>query len=136
MVIIDLPFPVSVNHVWRFGKKKAYRSKRYMMWLQEAHGNWLIQKPHLGDYKIKGHYSLSILLNPPDNRNRDLGNLEKILSDFAQSAGIIENDHLCRRLVIEYGSRIEAPLGARLTFTKVIVPSTIYREMLDKLDEL
>lgn len=59
------------------------------------------------------------MIHPPDERKRDLWNLEKVCSDFAESVGIIENDSLCRRGVIAYGSASQAPLGVRLRFIAV-----------------
>lgn len=63
-----------------------------------------------------GFYTLHAIFNAPDKRPRDLGNLEKVCSDFAQSMGIIKNDSLCMKMVLEYGNKQEAPLGARLVF--------------------
>lgn len=115
--ILDLPFPVSVNAVWRHNAQRTYRSPRYTKWLKEANILWLAQKR--GIQNIHGEYHLEIFLSPPDKRQRDLGNMEKILSDFAQKAGVIDNDHLCRKLTIQYGSKEEAPLGARMIFNAV-----------------
>lgn len=89
-----------------------------MAWIKQANGHWLEQRPKSPtDRSIKGRYALHIVIHPPDNRKRDLCNLEKVCSDFAESVGIIENDSLCRRMVIEYGSSSQAPLGANLVFT-------------------
>lgn len=123
MVTIDLPFPISVNQIWRGGRKRVFKSKQYVDWINTATGHWWQQKINYKDWRLKGYYSLQIIINPPDNRRRDLGNLEKVCSDFAQAAGIIEDDSLCRRLVIEYGSKEDAPLGARLIFQ----PMTWYK---------
>lgn len=119
ILTVDLPFPVSVNRVWRSGNKRVFRSPQYMAWLKEAHGCWLQQRSQYKTWGLRGYYAVTITLCPPDNRHRDLGNFEKVCSDFAQAAGIIENDRFCRRLVIEYGSKVEAPLGARLVFQSV-----------------
>ena len=114
-IVVDLPFPVSVNRIWRAGRKFVYRSPQYKDWQGEAYAVWLQQKLTLPVKKIAGCYSLEIVLAEPDNRLRDLGNYEKVLSDFIQSVGLIENDRLCRRLVMEYGDSDDAPLGCRLT---------------------
>lgn len=94
------------------------------------------QRARLKVRSIPGYYFLQIILNPPDKRHRDLGNFEKVCSDFAQAAGIIENDSLCRQLVIVYGSALEAPLGVRLEFRSVSVPAPRGREQIDRIDEL
>lgn len=90
-----------------------------MEWLADAWGHWLQQKPTQKIKSIKGHYALKIILNPPDKRLRDLGNYDKGLSDFLQTHGIVENDHLCQDLHIVWGSTDGAPLGARLILTSV-----------------
>lgn len=69
---------------------------------------------------IKGHYTLEIILNPPDKRLRDLGNAEKATSDFLQSSGIIENDHLCQKLSIAWSTNEGTPNGmARLIISSI-----------------
>lgn len=61
--------------------------------------------------RIDGNYALSIILEPPHKRLIDLGNFEKVVSDLLQRLDIIDDDHFCRRLLMEYG---EAPLGAKV----------------------
>ena len=87
-----------------------YRDPKYIAWLTEA--GWLIKaaKP----LKIKGNFSASIVLCPPDKRLSDIDNRVKVLLDAAQKYDLIENDHLCRELHVSYGI---APLGARLRLT-------------------
>lgn len=97
-VTITLPFPPSVNRLYRSFKGRSIKSKAYREWEKEAAWSLVAQKPR----PIKGRYKLTLLLTPPDKRKRDLGNLEKAISDALQTAGVIENDHLCRRLVIEW----------------------------------
>jgi Holliday junction resolvase RusA-like endonuclease len=47
---------------------------------------------------IKGKYDLLIEAVRPDKRRRDIGNLEKAVSDILQAAKIIEDDYLCQDL--------------------------------------
>lgn len=98
-VSLLLPFPPSVNRMYRSFNGRSIKSKAYREW--ELAAGWAIksQKPKA----IKGHYELQILLTPPDKRRRDLGNLEKAISDALQSSGVIENDHLCRSMIIAWG---------------------------------
>lgn len=100
-VTITLPFPPSVNRLYRSFGGRSIKSKAYREW--ELAAAWAIksQKPKT----IKGPYKLTILLTPPDKRKRDLGNLEKAISDALQTAGVIENDHLCRSMTIAWGDR-------------------------------
>ncbi len=116
-ITIDLPFPVSINAVWRSGKGRVFKSKRYRSWIKEAWGLWLAQRSTSELKHIKGPYTLKIILNAPDRRRRDIGNYEKGLSDFLQMARIIENDNLCQKQDVVWGSATDAPNGARLILT-------------------
>ena len=117
-IILDLPFPPSVNAVWRSNRGRVHKSKKYTDWLAEAWGCWLEQKPAQKVKSIKGRYTLEIILSPPDKRLRDLGNYDKGLSDFLQTHGIIENDYLCRKLSLAWDDeRPTIPSRARLILT-------------------
>jgi Holliday junction resolvase RusA-like endonuclease len=48
---------------------------------------------------IRGPYVLSITAHRPDRRKRDIGNLEKIVSDTLTKAGVIEDDSLCEAII-------------------------------------
>lgn len=52
--------------------------------------------------KVLGRYKLTILAVKPDKRRRDLGNLEKAVSDILVTMGIVEDDNLCDWLVIRW----------------------------------
>ena len=52
--------------------------------------------------KVTGSYKLTILAVRPDKRRRDLGNLEKAVSDILVSTGVIEDDCLCEWLEIRW----------------------------------
>lgn len=75
---------------------------------------WMQQRSKQKIKHIDGPYCLEITLTPPDKRLRDLGNYEKVLSDFCQSAGIIDNDSLCEELHIVWNKSEDAIPGARL----------------------
>lgn len=96
-VRIALPFPPSVNALWRIGrsgggKRFLYKTKAYRSWLQAADIEWLSQKPR-GPFKtIDGPFKAQVLLSRPDRRSRDSDNYLKAPLDFAQRVGIISND--------------------------------------------
>ena len=48
--------------------------------------------------KVLGAYKLTILAVRPDKRKRDLGNLEKAISDILVSQNIVEDDSFCEWL--------------------------------------
>lgn len=65
---------------------------------------------------IEGEFSATIVLNPPDKRKIDADNRVKVLLDLAEKTGLIENDNLCRLLIVSYGEG--KPMGmARLTLS-------------------
>ena len=45
----------------------------------------------------------------PDKRRRDLGNLEKVVSDFLQDMKIIEDDSLAESILLEWRDDLPAP---------------------------
>ena len=102
MITLVLPFPPSVNRLWRATKEgRVYRSPKYVEWRKLA--MWQIAgqakgKKHLGPYKLTIHAV------KPDKRRRDLGNLEKAVSDILVSQNIVEDDSLCEHLVMMWVS--------------------------------
>jgi crossover junction endodeoxyribonuclease RusA len=76
-----------------------YRSEEYSKWRQ--HALWAIVSQIKG-MSIKGEYVLDIKAVKPDKRRRDIGNLEKAVSDILQSAKIIEDDYLCQDLRLRW----------------------------------
>ena len=83
-----MPYPVSANSLWRSVKGRVIKSSAYQAWLKEAGLEVMAQRPS----KIKGPYKITITAARPDRRRRDLGNLEKSVSDLLQSVGVIEDD--------------------------------------------
>ena len=120
IVTIDLPFPPSVNRIWRIGinrktgKRFIHRSKRYVSWLKQANLEWMAQKPR-GPFKtITTPFKTHLKLSRPDKRRRDDGNYHKVVMDWAQRAQIIKDDCLSLETRIGWVEDVEAPMGARL----------------------
>lgn len=100
MIKILLPFPPSVNRLWRATKGgKVYRSPQYVAWRKLA--MWQLVGQVKGK-KVTSAYKLTILAVRPDKRRRDLGNLEKAVSDILVSQNIIEDDCLCEWMEIRW----------------------------------
>jgi len=92
-ITINLPWPPSVNAVWKTtargkfahiykteeGKKYCARVGKILM---------MMGKPSLGNARL----SMVVEAYPPDRRRRDLGNLDKVLSDALQAAGVFDDD--------------------------------------------
>lgn len=111
-VTLSLPFPPSVNNLWRRGRTGMYRSPSYMTWLNAAGTMLNAQKPG----KIAGHYVIAIELERKDNRRRDCDNLVKAVSDLLEQHGVIENDSLADSLTVAWSPRVS---GCRV----VLIPS-------------
>jgi len=100
MIRIVLPFPPSVNRLWRTTKSGGvYSSKEYKDWAM--HTGWVLAG-QLNGKSIKGKYTLEINAVKPDKRRRDLGNLEKAISDILEKCGVIENDYLCQEIHLKW----------------------------------
>lgn len=100
-----LPFPPSVNQLYSNAsgigrvKTKAYRS-----WENEAGLRLNLARPA----PIKGPFTIEIQAKRPNARRRDLGNLEKAVSDLLVKHGVIEDDSLMERLVMEWSEEVES----------------------------
>lgn len=96
MIVLRLPFPVSVNHLYRNKLKGRAKSQRYRTWANAAGWDIKDQKPK----PLKGWYNLSIILTEKDNRRKDPGNFEKCVSDLLVEHGLVEDDSFCVSLSI------------------------------------
>jgi len=92
-ITLDLPWPPSVNAVWRSvvrGKfaavYKTDQGKDYEKRVGKIH--ILMGKPTLGDARLR----VTVEAYPPDRRKRDLGNLDKVLMDSLEKAGVFNDD--------------------------------------------
>lgn len=125
VITVDLPFPPSVNKVWRIGRNRktgkrfVYRSKPYITWLKCADAEWLAQKPRGMFQTIVGPFTARIMLSRPDKRRRDDSNYHKAVMDWAQRAGIIKDDANSIETRSGWVTDEEAPMGMRLIISSV-----------------
>ena len=95
MVTIDLPFPPSVNTAFPSGRNgRRHKSKRYVAWCEEA--GWLLKSQKPGH--IKGEVNVTIELQKPDKRRRDLDNYNKPVLDLLVDHGVIDDDSMIQKL--------------------------------------
>lgn len=99
MIVLDLPFPVSVNALYcnKAGKGRV-KSQRYREWSNVA--GWELKSQRPG--KVTGRYALTILLEQKDGRRRDIGNLEKCVSDLLVEHGVVEDDALAASIFLAW----------------------------------
>ena len=104
----ELPYPPSLNSYYRHvGSKvlisergRAYRSEvERAVWALRARGS-------LGPEALEGRLGLRFVMNPPDNRKRDIDNILKATLDALTHAGLWCDDSQVDRLTIERGVRV------------------------------
>lgn len=93
MIRIELPYPPTTNTLFRNAGKSRVKTLGYRDWIKLASVS--IKDSHRQGI---GPYHISIALKRPDMRRRDIGNLEKAVSDLLVSHGVIQDDSLCQRL--------------------------------------
>lgn len=88
MLRLELPYPISVNHMWGYfrgrpvltGRARAYRRRVAAILLAAR------VRPILGPLAV------CIELHPPDHRKRDCDNAQKALLDALQHGGAFLDD--------------------------------------------
>jgi Holliday junction resolvase RusA-like endonuclease len=95
-VMLDLPRPISTNSLWRTTKGGGwYLSPPYKAWKQEV--GLIINANRVGC--VFGPYAITVRVKA--DWRADLDNCLKSLSDALQEFGVIENDRLAQKIVIE-----------------------------------
>ena len=97
-MVIELPWPPSVNHYWRrqgntyfvSAEGKAYRNELYYRCAR-----------YKGLFEPTQRLSVIIEAFPPDRRRRDLDNILKSLLDSLQYAGVYADDSQIDALTIK-----------------------------------
>jgi crossover junction endodeoxyribonuclease RusA len=103
MVRLELPFPPSVNGLTANASKGRVKTPAYRAWFALA--STCIKDRHRVGF---GPYSLSICLRRPDKRRRDLGNLEKAISDLLVAHGVVRDDSLSERISLQWDAGLPA----------------------------
>jgi len=98
MTVIRLPYPPSTNHLFGSHGGGRHRTRAYNAWIAEALWEAKRQNPPATD----GKYTIIINARRPDTRRRDLGNLEKPISDLLVKAGLIRDDCDAQAIRLEW----------------------------------
>lgn len=99
MIKLELPYPPSVNHYWRRVGARTLISRGGRAFRQAVCAI-------LADYgaePLAGPLVIDIRIHPPDNRRRDVDNVQKALLDALEKAGVYHDDSQIVRLSIEKG---------------------------------
>ncbi len=94
MIQVTLPYPPSTNALWRMGKGRMYKSKKYTDWMVSCFAP-LVSVP-----EIIEPVSVEMSVGRPDRRKRDLDNITKPILDALETHKVLENDCLVQRLLL------------------------------------
>ena len=108
MITINLPWPPSMNRIWRRVGNKTILSAEGREFRKTVQGICTING--ISGKRIAGRLSVCITANPPDRRKRDIDNLQKAPLDALTHAAVWEDDsqidelYIRRSAVIKGGS--------------------------------
>ena len=114
MINITLPWPPSVNRIWRSVGGRVLLSAAGRTYRQ-AVAVAVLEQHGAGD-PLTGRLSMVIEAYPPDRRRRDLDNLLKAILDSLEHTGSVykndsQIDHLSiRRMSVEKPGRVEVSI--------------------------
>jgi len=103
MIEFELPYPPSVNHYFRMVGRRMLISREGRLFRQRVCAILAAS----GVRPLAGPLALQIEVYPPDNRRRDIDNVQKALLDAMQHGGAYHDDSQIVRLVIEKRQPIE-----------------------------
>jgi Holliday junction resolvase RusA-like endonuclease len=115
--MLDLPFPPSVNVIWRAnkgGKNRISRSPVYRKWIRDADTLVTSMAALRGCKPILGRFGASISLVRP-RQPCDLDNRIKVVLDYCQRVNLIADDKHCCDLRASWTTMEFAPAGCRVT---------------------
>jgi crossover junction endodeoxyribonuclease RusA len=102
MITLSLPYPPSSNRLWRAANGRNIKSAEYRKW-EKASIAHLIPEGRLWPV-VSGPYSIVYTAQRPDNRRRDIANIEKAASDMLQNLGVIADDCNCQSVTVQWAS--------------------------------
>ena len=109
-VIVFLPYPPTANNLFPTGKNgRRFPSREYEAWKKEAGLKLNAQRPGA----ITGRVAVLYEFRKPDNRRRDVANLEKATTDLLVSQSVIEDDCLIEEMSLRWV--YDVPWEARAT---------------------
>ncbi|MGE5566183.1 MAG: RusA family crossover junction endodeoxyribonuclease [Parcubacteria group bacterium] len=113
---LELPYPPSVNALHRTVRGRPISSAKYRAWAASAAA--MIHQQLREPDTIEGHYHLYIRATAPDRRRRDLGNLEKSISDSLVDARVIADDCNARVIISAWAGEPKKPGSIEVIVTE------------------
>jgi len=105
MIVLDLPWPPSVNTYWRSPNTGKLAGRTLISEKGRSYRRAVIDTIMAAGIPkaAAGRLDVTLTAFPPDRRRRDLDNLPKSILDALTHAKVIEDDSLIDRLLIERG---------------------------------
>lgn len=117
MICFTVAIPPAANNLFAsIPGKGRIKTVAYKAWIREA--SW-VAKLAIKAKRIDGPYALCIQIGKPDNRKRDIGNLEKPISDLLVSIGAVNDDSDCQRIEMEWSANVDGAF-VRVMETKAV----------------
>jgi crossover junction endodeoxyribonuclease RusA len=98
-----LPYPPSINHYWRRVGPRTLISREGRRFRERV----MAILAAIRVQPIAGRLAVQVEIYPPDNRRRDIDNVQKALLDAMQQGGAYRDDSQIVRLSIEKREPIE-----------------------------
>jgi len=96
MLELELPYPPSVNHYWRRVGTRTLISRGGRAFRQEVCAILAAD----GVRPLSGPLAVEVAVYPPDNRRRDIDNVQKALLDALAHGGAYHDDSQIARLTV------------------------------------
>ena len=107
-IVIRLSYPPTVNHYWR--TRVVKQRKRFVPQVYVSQDGLRYQhdvgRNLDGVPRLQGRLRVQILVQPPDNRARDLDNVLKCLLDSLTKAGLWFDDNQVDSLLVVRGEQV------------------------------
>jgi len=95
-----LPWPPTLNGIWRRAGPRIHRSPKYVAWSQAAAVALCEASP---PKTIEGSVSVELRLYAPSRRSYDIDNRAKAVLDLLEAQAVIADDSQVDRLVLRRG---------------------------------
>lgn len=106
MIRLSLSFPPSANALWRSVNGRNILAAPYRKWKKVAAAE--IYAALLADdnmHSITGPYRMTLTLDRPDKRRRDLSNRIKAVEDALVADALIDDDSDCQSLTVQWSDK-------------------------------
>lgn len=115
-ITLTLPFPPSVNNLFINKGRKRIRSPKYRAWAEEAGWTLNAQSPRCVPGPVTLLYEFQ---EGQDKRKRDIGNLEKAVTDLLVAHLVIwgDDNRIVRAIDLRWSTEV---VGVRVTIKEVL----------------